>query len=141
MKCQSASSSEKTNQSNKRRTPLCLCASPQTSSGIEVVICFQRCSPPKKKVKQSWHADTRIPLENTAAAARRRRKSHKEQHEPFMFLAFHIVIVHPSSALEAVHVVSRLAAEVLRWLLMMLHAEALRLAYVHTADHAAHVGV
>jgi hypothetical protein len=49
-----------------------------------------------------------------------------------------------SPALEAVHVVSRLAAEILRRLLMLLllvHTEALRLAHAHAADHAAHVRV
>jgi len=87
---------------------------------------------------------TRIPLENTRRRSKKqkRRKSHKEQHEPFMFLAFHIVHrSHASSALEAVHVVSRLAAEILRRLLLLMHTEALRLAHVHAADHATHVGV
>jgi hypothetical protein len=114
--------------------PLCLASNKQwyrSGNMFPTVFASQEKS---KTIVACRHADT-------AAAARRRRKSHKEQHEPFMFLAFHIVIVHPSSALEAVHVVSRLAAEVLRRLWMMLHAEALRLAYVHTADHAAHVGV
>ena len=53
-----------------------------------------------------------------------------------------------SSALEAVHVVSCLAAEVLRRLLLLLllmlllvHAEALCLAHVNAADHAAHIRV
>jgi hypothetical protein len=90
---------------------------------------------------QTHGSPWRIPPPQQEEEEEEEEKSHKEQHEPFMFLAFHIVIVHPSSALEAVHVVSRLAAEVLRWLLMMLHAEALRLAYVHAANHAAHVGV
>jgi hypothetical protein len=49
-----------------------------------------------------------------------------------------------SSALEAVHVVRRVAAEILRrplllmWL-VLLHAEIL--AHVHAVSHAAHVGI
>jgi hypothetical protein len=36
---------------------------------------FPKCPPSqRKKSKQSWHADTRIPLRNSAAAARRSRK-------------------------------------------------------------------
>jgi hypothetical protein len=55
-----------------------------------------------------------------------------------------------SSALEAVHVVCRVAAKVLRWLLLLLlmswvllllHAEVLAHAHSHAAAHTAHVGI
>jgi hypothetical protein len=104
-------------------------------------------SPEKKSQNNRGVQTRRIPFKERRRRRSKKKKSgHKEQHEPFMFLAFHIRHRSPSSALEAVHVVSRLAAKVLRRLLLLLmlllvHTEALRLAHVHAADHAAHVGV
>jgi hypothetical protein len=75
----------------------------------------------------------------------------KAQHDVknccFVYMAFHSHRRHrsrSSSALEAVHVVRRVAAEILRrplllMLLVLLHAEIL--AHAHAVGHAAHVGV
>ena len=111
-------------------------ASPEKKKSKTIVACRQ-CGSPLRK--------TAIP------AARRRRRRRKvvikSNMSPSCSSHFTSFIVHrsPSSALEAVQVVARLAAEVLRRLLllmlMLLHTEALRLAHVHAADHAAHVGV
>jgi len=112
-------------------------ASPEKKKSKTIVACRQ-CGSPLRK--------TAIP-----AARRRRRRRRKvvikSNMSPSCSSHFTSFIVHrsPSSALEAVQVVARLAAEVLRRLLllmlMLLHIEALRLAHVHAADHAAHVGV
>ena len=111
-------------------------ASPEKKKSKTIVACRQ-CGSPLRK--------TAIP------AARRRRRRRKvvikSNMSPSCSSHFTSFIVHrsPSSALEAVQVVARLAAEVLRRLLllmlMLLHIEALRLAHVHAADHAAHVRV